>query len=107
MQSSLWTLFGLRLGRESCLGDVIIEQFKLSFPLAFDRHIPGSGSPTSNMPNFLTRLREELESDQDSPAGGIAGWAVVTCQSPGRRPLSDRRQPDTVAWRSVGSLHVD
>ena len=68
---SLWTLSGTRLEchcrhSEPCHGDVLIEEFKKSFPDAFDRYRDDGVPPDSRILSFMARLREEPESDEGS-----------------------------------------
>ena len=77
LYASLWTLSGTRLvchcrPSEPCHGDVLIEEFKKSFPDAFDRYRDHGVPPDSRILSFMARLREEPESDEgSSPDEGV------------------------------------
>ena len=45
--------------RQPCDGDVLIREFRRSFPAAFDRAALQSEPPTGAVLNYLARLREE------------------------------------------------
>ena len=116
--SLLWTLFCLRLvchclEKPCCNADVLIGEFKGLCSSSNDRLTPGSAPPSSEKLKYLSRLRDEPESDEGSsadegaPAKGLL-WSWFTtarrrrtyearvCDgqavaSPGRWPVSDRR----------------
>ena len=54
---------------ESCHGDILIEEFKKSFPGAFDRYRDDGVPPSSRILSFMARLREEPESDEGFKSG--------------------------------------
>ena len=45
--------------RDSCHVDVIIEQCRLRYLVAYNRHDPSAGPPKSTTVNHLDRFREE------------------------------------------------
>ena len=130
LRGRLWTLSGLRLlchctAGQACHGDVIISEFAAQFPGSYDRKDPESGPPSSQVLNYLSRLREEPESegrssaDEGVPTKG-AGWcgegepmAVgvgytsrelcdgMALPSPGRWPPAKRKYPERAVWREV------
>ena len=75
--ASLWTLSGTRLvchcrASESCHGDVLIGEFKRSFPGAYDRSQDRGVPPDPGILSFMARLREEPESEEgSSPDEGV------------------------------------
>ena len=79
LYASLWTLSGTRLvchcrSSEPCHGDVLIEEFKKSFPDAFDRYRDDGVPPDSRIRSFMARLREEPESDEGSRVQMVLGF---------------------------------
>ena len=121
LRETLWTMSGLRLvchckPTQECHGDAIIREYHQKFPGAFDREASASEPPSSRVLNYLARLREEPESEDDtSPDEGAppksSGWRgcgapmVVgvgytsrefcdgqSLASPGRWPVQQRRK---------------
>ena len=73
LRSVLWTLSGLHLichcgEHHACHGDSLVAAFQATFPTAYDRSDHAGNPPSSQQLNYLARLREELESD-DQTAG--------------------------------------
>ena len=71
MFRSLWTLSGRRLichcrPTERCHGDVLIEQFRVTYPNAYDRTAHGENPPEPRVLSFMAKLREEPDSDDGS-----------------------------------------
>ena len=57
---------------ESCHGDILIEEFKRSFPGAYDRFQDRGVPPDPKILIFMARLREEPESKEgSSPDEGV------------------------------------
>ena len=77
LYNSLWTLSGTRpvchcQATEDCHGDVLIEEFRKSYPAAHDRNLPCGAPPGHEVRSFLARLREEPESEEgSSPDEGV------------------------------------
>ena len=68
---SLWTLSGRRLIshcrlHEKCHGDVLIQEFSNSYPQAFDRTTKAGIPADSRVLNYMSRLREEPDSEEGS-----------------------------------------
>ena len=78
LNASLWTLSGTRLvchcrANERCHGDFLVEEFRRSYPAAYDRE-DCHGPPPARALNFAARPREEPESDDgSSPDEGVPG----------------------------------
>ena len=135
VRESLWTLSGLRLvchctPTQDCHADATIQEFRLLFPGAYDRNDGTAGPPSSQVLNFLARLREEATSDEGSSEDdGVlatgAGWrgqgspmmvgvgytAREYCDgqsltSPGRWPVNQRRYPTSKPWQEVSQLFM-
>ena len=71
LYSSLWTLSGRRLvchckPTQSCHGDVLIEEFVRTYPLAHNRNDLASEPPSAAVLDFVAKLREEQDSESDS-----------------------------------------
>ena len=130
LYTSLWTLSGRRLichcrATERCHADVLIEQFRESFPDAYDRSVGGKGPPEPRVLAFMAKLREEPESDEgstpddDAPgkfAGHRGGGEPMkvgvgytqrelcdgqSLASPGRWAPGSRVYPETAHWKDV------
>ena len=136
LRESLWTMSGLRLvchckRTQERHGDAIIQQFRQHFPNAYDREASASAPPSSCVLNYLSRLREEPESegetspDEGAPPKG-SGWrgkgpplmVGVGCTareycdgqslaSPGRWAVRQRQYPDTAQWKAVSSIFME
>ena len=68
---SLWTLSGRRLLchcrlHEKCHGDVLIQEFSNSYPQAYDRTAKAGNPADSRVLNYMSRLREEPDSEEGS-----------------------------------------
>ena len=79
LHRSLWTLSGRRLichcrPTERCHGDVLIEQFRDSFPDVYDRTVGGERPPEPRVLPFMAKLREEPDSDEGSCPDDDALW---------------------------------
>ena len=109
---SLWTLSGRRLLchcrlHEKCHGDVLIQEFSNSYPQAYDRTTKAGSPADSSVLNYMSRLREEPDSEKgSSPDEGVpekgaghrgAGvrWSIVSVT----RALAP--------WFSSLPLHLD
>ena len=85
LNRSLWTLSGRRLVchcqlAQRCHGDVLVEEFKKSYPAAYDRNKHDGDPPSALILNFMARLREEPEEDSDSTADeGVPGKRSGHC----------------------------
>ena len=130
LHRSLWTLSGRRLichcrPTERCHGDVLIEQFRDSFPDAYDRTTGGLKPPEPRVLTFMEKLREEPDSDEgstpddDAPGklaghrgcgepmkGGVGYTQRELCDgqslaSPGRWALGSRQYPSSLHWKDV------
>ena len=130
LYSSLWTLSGTRLvchcrASESCHGDILNEEFKKSYPTAYDRLQVRAGPPDPEILSFMARLREEQESEEgSSPDEGIPPKMSGHCgkgqpmkvgvgytqrdfcdgqslASPRRWPPGSRVYPSSRSWASV------
>ena len=130
LYASLWTLSGTRLvclcrANENCHGDVLIEEFRSSFPTAHDRTNQLGPPPDARILDYVARLREEPESDDGSgPDEGVpdkhAGHRGIgkpmqvgvgyvqrdlcdgqSLASPGRWAPASRVYPTTARWRCV------
>ena len=71
LYSSLWTLSGTRLvchcrANEACYGDVLVEEFRKTYPSVCDRYKFNVTPPAPAVLNFMARIREEPESDDGS-----------------------------------------
>ena len=71
LHRSLWTLSGRRLlchcrGTERCHADVLVEQFRGSFPDACGRTAGGERPPEPRVLTFMAKLHEEPDSDEGS-----------------------------------------
>ena len=79
LYSSLWTLSGTRLvchcrAGEASHGDILVEEFRRSYPEAYDRNDFNAIPPAPLELDFMARLREEPESDDgSSPGEGVPG----------------------------------
>ena len=134
LHGSLWTLSGRRLVchcqlTQRCHGDALVEEFKNSYPDAYDRNKLDGEPPSAAVLNFMARLREEPEEDSDSTADegvpvndqGIAAsanpwrWAsdahrgnTATANPWHRRedgPPGSRNYPSSPDWVSVASQY--
>ena len=134
LHGSLWTLSGRRLVchcqlTQRCHGDVLVEEFKNSYPDAYDRNKLDGEPPSAAVLNFMARLREEPEEDSDSTADeGVPGKRSGHCgvgepmavglgytsreycdgqslASPGRWPPGSRNYPSSPDWVSVASQY--
>ena len=128
LMARLWTLSGLR---QTCHADEIIREFRKLYPTAFDREDSESEPPSSEVLNYLARLRMESEpqdessADEQVPEKG-AGWRgtgppmcvgegyVVrevcdgqSLASPGCWPVSRRRYPESELWNEISSLFMN
>ena len=130
LQRQIPSLSGTRLvchckQQEDCHADALIRKFKELFPDAYDRSLLDQRPPTSSELNLLARQREEVASDEgSSPDEGAppkgSGWQGTgkpmlvgvgytsreycdgqTLASPGRWPVTARRYPQSVSWKSV------
>ena len=74
---SLWTLSGRRLLchcqlHEKCHGDVLIQEFSKSYPQAYDRTAKAGNPADSRVLNYVSRFREEPDSEEgSSPDEGV------------------------------------
>ena len=71
---SLWTLSGRRLIchcrlHEKCHGDVLIQEFSNSYPQAYDRTTKAGTPADSRVLNYMSRLREEPDSEEGLEPG--------------------------------------
>ena len=134
LHGSLWTLSGRRLVchcqlSQCCHGDVLVEEFKNSYPGAYDRNKLEGDPPSAAVLNFMARLREEPEDDSDSTADeGVPGKRSGHCgdgepmavglgytsreycdgqslASPGRWPPGSRNYPSRPDWVSVAKRY--
>ena len=69
LHRSLWTLSGRRLLchcrlHEKCHGDVLIQEFSNSYPHAYDRTTKPGNPADSRVLNYMSRLREEPDSEE-------------------------------------------
>ena len=77
LHRSLWTLSGRRLIchcrlHEKCHGDVLIQEFSNSYPQAYDRTTKAGNPADSRVLNYMSRLREEPDSEEgSSPDEGV------------------------------------
>ena len=130
----LWTLSGARLlchcrPSQACHGDAIIAQFRTLYPSSFDRNSPSS-APSSQVLNYLARLREEPPSDEGSsadegapPSGAVwrgSGRPMMissgytsrefcdgqSLASPGRWEPHARKYPENPCWSEVSTLYM-
>ena len=70
----LRTLSGRRLVchcqlSQHCYGDVLIQELRRAFQDAYDRNDSDGQTPSSSILDFVTRLREEPETESDSSGG--------------------------------------
>ena len=69
LRSSLWVLSRLRLichcAERQCHADKLMAAYAKDFPAAFDRSDMKASPPSSHQLNYLARLREEVESDDE------------------------------------------
>ena len=107
-------------------GDVILREFKLTFPDTFDRDDPEAPPPSSRVLNYMSRLRDEPPSEEGSAEEGVLpkgsgsrghgepksfGVEYIsrevcdgqTLASPGRWPISSRRYPDSTLWPALSA----
>ena len=127
---SLWTLSGRRLLchcrlHEKCYGDVLIQEFSNSYPQAYDRTTKAGSPADSRVLNYMSRLREEPDSDEgSSPDEGVrekgaghrgAGPPMMvgvgytqrelcdgqSLASPGRWPPGSRVYPTSRPWTQI------
>ena len=111
--------------RERCHGDVIVEEFRRTYPVECDRTDNQGPQPNAKVLDYVAKLREESESDDgSSPDEGVpdkcAGYRgigkpmhvgvvylqIVLCDgqslsSPGRWAPASRVYPSTDLWRCV------
>ena len=135
LRETLWTMSGLRWvchckQRQECHGDAIIQEFRRQFPEARDRAASMSALPSSRVLNYIARLREEPESEDDTlPDEGAppkgSGWRGKSAPimvgvgytsrefcdgqspaSPGRWPLQQRQYPGSNQWKAVSDLFM-
>ena len=130
LRFQLWSLSGLRLichcsARQTCHADAIIDAFRADFPQAYDRSDSSSLPPSGAVLDYISRLREEQDSDEDTtadeeaaPAG--SGWRGSgkpmqvgtgytsreycdgqSLASPGRWPTDSRKYPTHALWKLV------
>ena len=114
-----WTLSGCRLTchcrpEQDCHGDVIIRQFRLRYPSAYDRNDPLSAAPQTSELQYLAMLRETPESDDGSTADENApprgsGWLG---QGPPMMVGSGysvefRKYPEDSGWKRVPGMIVE
>ena len=127
---SLWTLSGRRLIchcrlHEKCHGDVLIQEFFNFYPQAYDRTIKAGSPADSRVLNYMSRLREEPDSEEGSSADegvpekgsghrGIGPPMMVgvgytqrelcdgqSLASPGRWPPGSRVYPTSRPWTQI------
>ena len=130
MYASLWTLSGTRLvchcrANEKCHGDVLVEEFRKSYPIACNRADGQGPPPDSRILDNVAKLREEPDSDDgSSPDEGVpdkharyrgvgkpmqVGVGYVqrdlcdgqSLASPGRWAPASRVYPSTSHWRCI------
>ena len=131
LYDSLWTLSGRRLvchcrPSEKCHGDVLIEEFRNTFPDAYDRAAGHGAPPEPGVLSFMARLREEPEGDEGSSSdeevpgkssghrgrGGLTKVGVGCTQSdgqslasPGRWKPFSRVYPSTKSWNLAADCY--
>ena len=133
LYASLWTLSGTRLvchccANDRCHGDILLEEFRRSYPSAHDREGSHGPPPEANVLNCVARLREEPESDDGSSAdegvpskfAGHRGIGIPmqvgigyvqrdfcdgqSLASPGRWTQASRVYPSTDRWESISGV---
>ena len=131
---SLWTLSGRRLLchcrlHEKCHGDVLIQEFSNSYPQAYDRTAKAGNPADSRVLNYVSRLREEPDSEEgSSPDEGVpergSGHRGIgppmmvgvgytqrelcdgqTLASPGRWPPGSRIYPTSRPWIQIAECY--
>ena len=113
------------------MADEITREFRQAFPDAYDRENPDCEPPSSDVLNYLARLRSEPEPNDESSADELApeqgaGWrgtgqpmsvgegyvAREVCDgqslaSPGRWPVAQRRYPQSELWTEISNLFME
>ena len=131
LRSRFWRLSGLRLvchcrPSQACHGDAIIREFTSMYPEPFNRAELDGMVPSSSVLNYVSRLRDEPECEEESSADeGVpqkgSGWhgdgeptlvgvgyvSREFCNgqalaSPGRWPVAQRRYPDDIFVACTG-----
>ena len=131
LYASLWALSGARLvchcrPSESCHGDTLIEEFKRSYPGAYDRSQDRGVPPDPEIMSFMARLLEEPESEEvptiRPKMSGHCGKGQPmkvgleyaqrdfcdgqSLASPGRWPPGSRVCPSSQSWTSVADCFL-
>ena len=117
LYASLWTLSGTRLvchcrASESCHGDVLIEEFKRSYPAAYDRSQqqavpPEPESDEGSSPDEGVPPKMSGHCGKGQPMKVGVGYTQrdfcdgQSLASPGRWPPGSRVLPSSHGWTSV------